>query len=109
MRAPQRTAMMWSIVAAALSPALASVACAYDDGRVPCRPLSISGAPSQEAPKEIPSALVIQRGTVEAVDPVNRLLEVQDANGKTTLLYVDSDIAAFEQLRLGDPITVRYA
>lgn len=101
-------AMVRSIVAAALSGALASVAHAYDDG-VQCRPPSVSEAPAQDASKQIPSTLVIQRGTVEAVDPVNRLLELRDANGKTTILYVDTDVAAFEQLRLGEPITVRYA
>src|SRR5215475_12804453 len=106
-----RTVMIKEIVGAALSAALASAAYAYDDGQIPCRHPAGSGAPTQDSAIaiEIPRTLVIQRATVEAVDPVNRLLALQDTSGKTMILYAGSDIPTFEQLHLGDPVTVRYA
>jgi hypothetical protein len=53
--------------------------------------------------------VVIVRGIVEGIDPVNRLFVLTDSAGKTTTIYAGDNLRNFEQLKLGEPATVRYS
>ena len=51
---------------------------------------------------------LIVRGTVEGIDPENRLFALQSPGGKTAIIYADENLQNFEKLKLGEPATVRY-
>ena len=51
---------------------------------------------------------VIVRGTVEGIDPQNRLFALQGPGGKTAIISADENLQNFEKLKLGEPATVRY-
>ena len=104
------------IVAAVLS-LLAAAAHSQPDGTpVPSEPGLVPDAASSSGdrarrsaqPVESTQKSVIVRGTVEGIDPQNRLFALQGPGGKTAIIYADEHLENFEQLKLGEPATVRY-
>ena len=105
------------IVAAVLS-LLAGAAHSQPDGTpAPSEPghlvpdaASSSGDRARRSAQPVESTRksVIVRGTVEGIDPQNRLFALQGPGGKTAIIYADEHLENFEQLKLGEPATVRY-
>jgi hypothetical protein len=105
------------LVAAVLS-LLAAAAHSQPDGTsVPSEtghlvpdPPSTSGDRARPSgqPLESRQKSVIVRGTVEGIDPQNRLFALQGPGGKTAIIYAGEHLENFEKLKLGEPATVRY-
>jgi Cu/Ag efflux protein CusF len=58
--------------------------------------------------KEIPGDVVTKSGVVEAIDHAKRVLTLRDEANNFTTLDVPASAQRFDQIKVGDTLTVRY-
>jgi hypothetical protein len=58
--------------------------------------------------KQIPGETITRSGTVEAIDHPSRVLTLKDEHGEFSTIDVDTDVKRFDELKVGDTISVTY-
>jgi hypothetical protein len=102
-------AMLSALAAAAHSQADGSLTPSGRNQLVPDAPSTAAdGARGSMQSVEPAQKTLIVRGTVEGIDPQNRLFALQGPGGKTALIYAGENLQNFEKLKLGEQATVRY-
>ena len=64
--------------------------------------------PSWAQTKQLPTHTVTLSGTVETIDHDNRILNIKTANGKFETLEVPQSAKRFDELKIGDKVSVTY-
>ena len=68
----------------------------------------LSGAFALAQVKEIPGDRVTETGTVEAIDHKGRVLTLKDAKGEMVTVDVPAEVRRFDEVNVGDKVTVTY-
>ncbi|MFC3550429.1 hypothetical protein ACFOLC_05315 [Lysobacter cavernae] len=67
-----------------------------------------STAPADDGPREVTAVEVSVNGTVTAIDTPLRLVTIRDDGGAQLQVHADEDVRNFEQIRVGDTVSVDY-
>jgi hypothetical protein len=59
-------------------------------------------------PREVVRSEITLRGTVEAIDRIARTIRIRGDQGNIVTFDVPQSVARFDQIRIGDVITVAY-
>ena len=71
--------------------------------------LAFALAPTARAQvKEVPGEMITASGTVEAIDHTGRVLTLKDEHGQFDTIDVPADAKRFNEIKVGDKITVKY-
>lgn len=69
----------------------------------------LAGCATQEPPKPVTIENTEEvRATVEAVDPVTRMLSLKGPDGDVVTVQVDPEVRNLPQVKVGDQVVVRY-
>ena len=58
--------------------------------------------------KTVTSEMKVQTGTVEAIDPAQRMVTLKKSDGTFVTVVAGPDITRFSEVKAGDTVTVRY-
>ena len=66
----------------------------------------VPGASAQQAKSQ--AAVVTETFTIVAIDQTNRMVTLKDKDGYTDSIYAGPEVKRFNELKVGDKVTVRY-